>query len=110
MNEENKNTEETSAEGEKNFKLLYVAIGCFAVAFILFALSIILPLVNVNGASVYLLIASMVTSLAAVSFINGQKRKATSKLCKIINVLSYVVMIAAVAVFIIGTATVNTPQ
>ena len=104
MNDENKDTEKTT------FTLLYVAIGCFAVAFILFALSIILPLVNVNGASVYLLIASMVTSLAAVSFINGQKRKATNKLCKIINVLSYVVMIAALAVFIIGTATVNTPQ
>ena len=107
MNKDNKNTEETTEEGAKSFTLLYIAIGCFAAACILFALSLILPLVNVAGAGVYMLIASMITSLAAVSFINGQKRRATNKLCKIIQILSYAVMIAAVAVFVIGTATVN---
>ena len=101
MNEEDKNLEKPT------FTLLYIATGCFAVAFVLFALSIILPLVNVNGASVYLLIASMITALASVSFINGQKRRATNKLCKVIHVLSYIFMIAGIALFILGTATVT---
>ena len=102
MNKDNKNTEETTEEGAKSFTLLYIAIGCFAVACILFALAFV-----ISGAGVYMLIVSMITSLAAVSFINGQKRRATNKLCKIIQILSYAVMIAAVAVFVIGTATVN---
>lgn len=96
MNEENKNTE------KPNFTLLYIAIGCFAVACVLFALAFI-----ISGAGVYMLISCMILSLAAVSFINGQKRRATNKLCKIMQILSYVIMIAALAVFIIGTATVN---
>lgn len=107
MNKDNKNAQKSTEEGEKNFTLLYVAAGCFAAACVLFALAIILPLANVKGISVYMLIASMVTSLAAVSFINGQKRKATNKLCKIFLILGYVIMFASVAVFIIGSATVN---
>ena len=99
MNKEDKNTQETNEEGAKSFTLLYIAIGCFAVAGVLFALAFV-----IKGAGVYMLIASMVTSLAAVSFINGQKRKATNKLCKIMQILSYVVMIAALAVFIIGAS------
>lgn len=103
MNNEDKNTEETKEEGVKSFTLLYVAIGCFAVACVLFALAFL-----IKGAGVYMLISSTVLSLAAVSFINGQKRRAVNKLCKIFQILSYVVMIAALAVIIIGTATVNT--
>ncbi len=102
MNKKDKNTEETTEEGEKNFTLLYVAIGCFAASFVLFALSFF-----ISGAGVYLLIASMTCSLAAMSFINAQKRKAVNKLCKIFQILSYVIMFAAVAIFVWGTVAVN---
>lgn len=106
MNNDDKNTEkpteETTQEGAKSFTLLYVAMGCFAAACILFALSFF-----IYGAGVYLLIASLTCSLAAMSFVNGQKRKATNKLCKVLQILSYIIMFAAVAVFVWGTATVN---
>ena len=90
-NDENKNNEKPT------FTLLYVAIGCFAAACLTFALSFF-----IYGAGVYLLIASLTFSLAAMSFINAQKRKATNKLCKVIQILSYVIMFAALAVFVIG--------
>lgn len=105
MNNENKNTEEQpEEEGEKNFKLLYIAIGCFAAACILFVLAIIFPFVHVTGASVYLIIASMTCSLASMSFINGQKRKANHRLCKIFQVLSYVIIFADAIFFVIGAS------
>ncbi len=96
MNNDDKDTEKIT------FTLLYVAIGCFAVSCVLFALAFV-----ISGAGVYLLIASMTCSLAAMSFINAQKRKAANKLCKVFQILSYVIMFAAVAVFVWGTVTVN---
>lgn len=102
---DNKNTEEKPEQGPKNFTLLYVAIGCFAVACILLVLAFV-----INGAGVYLLIASMLCSLAAMSFINGQKRRATNKLCKIFQILSYVIMFAALAVFVIGASMANSAK
>lgn len=106
MNKENKNTEETPAEeGEKNFRLLYVAIGCFAAACLLFALALGLTAAKVIvGKGVYLLIASMICALAAMSFINGQKRRCVNKLCKIMQVLNYVILFANLAVFVIGVS------
>ncbi len=99
MNEENKNTEQTTEEGAKNFTLLYIAIGCFSVSCITLALAFF-----IKNAGVFMLIASLLCSLAAVSFLNGQKRKAYNTLCKVIRILSYVVMVAALAVFIIGAS------
>ncbi len=107
MNKDQNNVEKTDApegENKNNFTLLYVAIGCFAAACILFVMAIVFPLLNVNGASVYMLIASLISSLAAVSFLNGQKRRVYNKLCKIICILSYAVMIAGLAVFVIGAS------
>ena len=100
-----KNTEEVTENGAKSFTLLYVAIGCFAAACVLFALSFV-----IYGAGVYMLIASMTCSLAAMSFINAQKRKATNRLCKIFQILSYVIMFAAVAVFVIGASMANSAK
>ena len=103
MNNEDKNTEETTEEGKKSFTLLYVAMGCFAAACILFGLSFV-----IYGAGVYMLIASMTCALAAMSFVNAQKRKAVNKLCKIVQILSYVIMFAAGAVFVIGASMAGT--
>ena len=99
MNKDDKNTEQQSDEDAKNFTLLYVAIGCFAVSCITFALAFL-----IKYAGVYMLIASLLCSLAAVSFLNGQKRKAYNTLCKVLRILSYVIMVAALAVFIIGAS------
>lgn len=101
MNKDVKNTEkpaeETTQEGAKSFIFLYVAMGCFAAACVTFALSFF-----IYGAGVYMLIASLTCSLAAMSFVNAQKRKATNTLCKVLQILSYVIMFAALAVFVIG--------
>lgn len=101
MNNEQKNNDEmteTPENGVKNFTLLYIAIGCFAVSCVLFALAFV-----IKYAGVYMLIASMICSLASVSFLNGQKRRAYNKFCFVLRILSYAIMLAALAVFIIGT-------
>ena len=109
MNKDNKNIEEKSevnaGEGAKNFTLLYVAIGCLAVSCIAFALAFI-----IKNAGVYMLIASLLCSLASVSFLNAQKRKAYNKLCLVIRILSYVIMVAALAVFVIGASLAGTAK
>lgn len=83
--------------GNKNFVCLYVAIGCFAVACILLALSFF-----IRGAGVYMLIASMLSSLACASFLNAQKRRGENKVCKILRIVNYVVMGAAILVVVVG--------
>lgn len=103
MNKDDKNTQAPEEEGVKDFKLLYVAIGCFAVSTVLLGLAVGLSFV-ISNIGIYLLISSMVLALAAVSFINGQKRKATNTLCKVIQILSYAVMIAGLALFIFGAS------
>lgn len=109
MNKDEKNSEETvensAPEGAKNFIYLYIAIGCFAAACLTFALSFF-----IYGAGVYMLVASMTCSLAAMSFVNAQKRKAKNILCKVLQILSYVIMFAAVAVFVIGAGMAATAQ
>lgn len=109
MNKDNNNVEEkteaTAGEGAKNFTLLYVAIGCLAVSCITFALAFV-----IKYAGVYMLIASLICSLAAVSFLNAQKRKAYNKLCLVIRISSYVIMVAALAVFVIGASLAGTSK
>ena len=97
MNDEEKKTEENTEVQNKSFLFLYIAIGCFAAGLILFVLSFF-----IKGAGVYFIISAMICELAAVSFINAQKRKANNKLCFVFTILSYVVMAAALAVFIAG--------
>ncbi|MCM1437603.1 MAG: hypothetical protein NC131_00125 [Roseburia sp.] len=105
MSDKQLKNEEQPEEGAKNFTFMYVAIGCFAAACILFALAFL-----IKNAGVYMLIASLISSLAAVSFLNAQKRKSYNTVCKVIKILSYVVMIAALAVFVIGAAVSGTAR
>ncbi len=112
-NTENKTDKEQTPveEGKKNYTLLYIAIGCLAVSAVLFALAFILSgLTPLKGAGVYLLIASMLFALASASFLNGQKRKSYNTVCKIVRVLSYVLMVAALAVFVIGASLAGTAK
>lgn len=99
--------EQSTEQGKKSFVCLFIAMGCFAAGFLLLALSIILPFAGVKNVSVHLLIASMISELAAVSFINAQKRKVETKACKLFTILSYVVMGIALLIFVIGLSTVN---
>lgn len=100
-----KTTDENQPESGKKFsQLFYIAIGCFAVGVILFILAIVLTLTVKNGIGIYFLVASMIAELASVSFLNGHKQKyGQTKLLFIFKILSYVVMGAGLAVFIIGT-------
>lgn len=102
MNNENKEEKKQETE-EKTFVYLYVAIGCFSVSVVLFALAIGLSYV-VSGIGVYLLIASLISELASLSFLNVQKKHGQNAACKVFTVLGYVIMIAAVLVFSFGTA------
>ncbi len=98
---ENNNTEQqpenTEEQSKKSYVFMYIAIGCFAVGCILLALSFV-----IRGAGVHFLIASMISELAAVSFINAQKKRVNTKACLLISILSYAVMAAALIIFIVG--------
>ena len=107
-NNENLNEDEELTEEEKRRQYMtyfYIAAGCFGVGCVLFILSIIFTFVVKNGISVYFLIASMIGELASVSFLNAMKQKGGhGKLRTIFIILSYVVMGAALVIFIAGTA------
>lgn len=77
----------------------YIALGCFIAGCILFGISF-----AVNGAGVYLILASMISELASVSFLNGQKKYGYFKFCTILRVASYVVMVAGLVVVLAGMA------
>lgn len=83
--------------GKKSLICFYIAIGCFALGCVLFGISF-----AIKGAGVYLLISSMISTLASVSFLNAQKKHGETAACKVIRILSYVVMAAALIVFVIG--------
>lgn len=83
--------------GKTSLVYFYIAIGCFALGCVLFGISF-----AIKGAGVYLLISSMISTLASVSFLNAQKKHGETAACKVIRILSYVVMAAALIVFVIG--------
>ncbi|MDE7076182.1 MAG: hypothetical protein K2O62_02545 [Clostridia bacterium] len=95
---EEKTEAQTEENGGKNSLIcFYIAIACFAVGCVLLGISF-----AIKGAGVYLLISSMISELACVSFLNGQKKHGENKACKIIRFLSYGVMAAGIIVFVIG--------
>lgn len=101
-NEASENKYEAAAQpaeesGKKNLVYFYIAIGCFALGCVLFGISF-----AIKGAGVYLLISSMISTLASVSFLNAQKKHGETAACRVIRFLSYVVMAAALIVFVIG--------
>ncbi|MDE6868950.1 MAG: hypothetical protein K2J83_07420 [Clostridia bacterium] len=75
----------------------YVAIGLAAAAFVTFILSLVFA-----AAGIYLLIASVLLALGALSFANIQKKKNSFKNLKIIIICSYVTLALPVALFIGG--------
>jgi len=100
------NNEEEKDENKKepiSFTYLYAAIGCFALSVVLFALAIGLSIV-INGVGVYLLIASLISELASLTFLNVQKKHGQNNACKVFTVLGYALMIIAVLFFSFGAA------
>lgn len=88
--------------GQKKSNIsLYIAIGCLAVAAVLFILAFALT-PAVKGVGVYLLIASAITALAGASFINAQKRQGKTKLLLALQIVAYVIMLGAVAIIALG--------
>lgn len=98
-------TQETSrtngSEGNDNTpqkKLyFYIAAAFFTAGLILLILAFVL-----KNVGTYALISSMIAELIAVSLLNAQKRYGTFGLCRILRFACYAVMIAAVAVVVIG--------
>lgn len=110
MNDNDKNlsqeNEELTEEDKRRQYMphFYISLGCFAVGCVLFILSIVFTFVVKNGIAIYFLIASMIAELASVSFLNAMKQRGgEGKLRTIFVILSYVVMGAALAIFIAGT-------
>lgn len=110
---ENKNNKDEQKvqdlqEQEENAKKIkiyfYISLGCFIVGCILFALVLVFTFAVKNGTAVYFIIASMVSELASVSFLNAMKQKGyDGKLRMIFVILSYIVMGAALIIFLMGT-------
>ena len=75
----------------------YVAIGLAAAALITFILALVF-----STAGMYLLIASILLALGALTFANIQKKKNNFKNLKIIIICSYVALALPVALFIGG--------
>ncbi|MGN0808309.1 MAG: hypothetical protein ACI4MN_07690 [Candidatus Coproplasma sp.] len=94
----------TEEEKRRNYMTyFYISVGCFGVGCILFILSIIFTF-TVAGIAVYFLIASMIAELASVSFLNAMKQKGgEGKLRTVFVILSYIIMGAALLIFIAGT-------
>ncbi len=91
--------DETQPTEVKSKLCFYIALGCFIVGCVLFGVSF-----AAHGAGVYLILASMILELASVSFLNGQKKHGYFKLCTVLRIVSYVVMIAGLAVVLAGMA------
>lgn len=101
LNEENHTEEENKKSAAIYF---YIALGCFILGCILFALAMVFTFAVVNGTAYYFIIATMISELASVSFLNAQKKKGgDGKLRSVFVILSYVVMGAALVIFVMGT-------
>lgn len=92
-------------EDKKNAAIyFFIALGCFAVGCVLFALAMVFTFAVKNGTAYYFIIATMISELAAVSFLNAQKKKGgDGKLRFAFVILSYIVMGAALVIFLMGT-------
>lgn len=88
--------------GAKDYLLMFIALGCLVVAVAAFVLSFF-----IEGWQTKILIASMVFALACATLLNAQKRRAYSNACKVLQVLSYLLMVACVAVVIVGRMMAN---
>ena len=88
--------------GAKDYLLMFIALGCLVVAVAAFVLSFFIA-----GWQTKILIASMVFALACATLLNAQKRRAYSNACKVLQVLSYLLMVACVAVVIVGRMMAN---
>jgi hypothetical protein len=88
-NKDNKPNEPTEQSDTK--KYFWVAVVCFALGALFLGLSF-----TILG--VYATFASMILELASVSFLNAQKKYNYFTACKVLRVVSYVVMGAGLAI------------
>lgn len=88
-------------EKQPNYVFFYIALGCFALGALMFGLAF-----AVRGAGTYFLFASMISELAAVTFLNAQKKRYPFKWILLVRVFSYAVMAAALVIVIFGLSIV----
>lgn len=108
MNDKKEKMDENETETQpepQNYKThFYIALGAFIASAVLLILAIVFTFAVKNGTAFYFLIASMIASLAAVSFLNAMKQRGgDGKLRTVFVILSYAVMIVSFAIFIAGT-------
>ncbi len=109
-NKENKDGQEVTdlQQQEENAKKVktyfFISLGCFIAGCILFVLAMVFTFAVKNGTAIYFLISSMIFELASVSFLNAMKQRGyVGNLRTVFVILSYVVMCAALIIFLMGT-------
>lgn len=74
--------------------------NCFWASVVAFALGALLFGLTFTLLGAYALFASLLSELAALSFLNAQKKRGNFPACKAVKILSYVVLILGVALLI----------
>lgn len=100
--------EEEQSENEDNKKnatiYFFISLGCFILGCVLFTLAMVFTFAVKNGTAYYFIIATMISELASVSFLNAMKKKGgDGKVRFVFVILSYIVMGAALIIFLMGT-------
>ena len=104
MNEENKNTPENAPVNtpkKRNVDLKEMLYALIAIGLIV--LGGVALGVSFTPLGIYALIASMLFEIAAMTFVNLQKRKKDFKWLLYVRIAAYVVFAAALIVFVGGT-------
>ena len=96
MDEENKNGQNQEPEKQKNLLNLYIAIGLILGGAVALGVSF-------TKLGIYALIASMIFQIAAMTFLNLQKKKNDFKWLLYIKIVSYILFAAALLIFLGGT-------
>lgn len=91
----NNKNDEQPAEEYTGKTYAYIAVGLTALSAVAIGLSFTVP-------GIYSLIASVLLSLASLSFINVQKKKNNFPKLKIVTVCAYIALCIAVLIFIGG--------
>ena len=96
MDEENKNGQNNEPEKYKKMTCVFVAIGLIIAGAVALGLAF-----TVLG--IYALIASMLFEIAAMTFINLQKKKNDLKWLIYVKIAAYVLFAAAILLFVGGS-------
>lgn len=93
------NEEKEQPAQEKIYLFFIIAAVCCGIGALALLLAFLIP-----NAGVYMLVVCILCELASLAFLNNQKKRYNFKLCLIVRIVSYAVLLAALVIFIIGAA------